>query len=697
MKIEKIRLHNIRSYEEETVIFPEGAVLLAGEVGSGKTSILLALEYALFGLQPGQRGAGLLRSGTDEGEVELWCEIQGKKIHITRKLIRDKKGVSNEYAALTFEGVQTEYAIIELKSKILELLGYPSEFLKKTNLLYKYTVYTPQEQMKQIISEDPESRLSVLRHIFGINRYRIIKENSALALTRVKEEIRLEQGELKEEEKEKEELMMSKKQREEIEKRKEKEGKELQERIQEREVREKELKELEGKKKEREIFEKELEKTVLVLRTKEESLHSLEKDLHILEKNLSATPSFDHIRYGEVTKERYLLQSKKEAAQARIVELKTIITSTEEQEKMMVSRKEKVYRMHLCPTCLQDVPDHHKHNILNDAERTMRENKQKKEELVELQKKAITECKGIEQEVQKLEIERTGLENARAQEMHKVQSQARKIEITKTKELLRKDVQFLLLHVAALKENMFASGKFILLFTRKEKELKEAIMKEQEKKISCAETMKELEITLKFIEKQEKRISLLAEKRVFLERKIEMQEWLATRVAPLVEQIEQRVLLNIRKEFTKRISAWFSTIAGEGLSLELDETFTPVVLHKGAELDYGFLSGGERTALALAYRLALTSIVNTLIKTIHTRELIILDEPTEGFSEIQIDKMRTLLEELAYTQLILVSHEQKIEGFVDHIIRIRKEGDRSLTGNEQPQTLNRDSSAHLEG
>lgn len=63
MKIEKIRLHNIRSYEEETIFFPEGAILLAGEVGSGKTSILLALEYALFGLQPGQRGQGSYEQG----------------------------------------------------------------------------------------------------------------------------------------------------------------------------------------------------------------------------------------------------------------------------------------------------------------------------------------------------------------------------------------------------------------------------------------------------------------------------------------------------------------------------------------------------------------------------------------------------------------------------------------------------------
>jgi len=51
-----LKLRNIRSYKELSLHFPNGSVLLAGDVGSGKTSILLALQFALFGLQPGQKG-----------------------------------------------------------------------------------------------------------------------------------------------------------------------------------------------------------------------------------------------------------------------------------------------------------------------------------------------------------------------------------------------------------------------------------------------------------------------------------------------------------------------------------------------------------------------------------------------------------------------------------------------------------------
>jgi exonuclease SbcC len=62
---------------------------------------------------------------------------------------------------------------------------------------------------------------------------------------------------------------------------------------------------------------------------------------------------------------------------------------------------------------------------------------------------------------------------------------------------------------------------------------------------------------------------------------------------------------------------------------------------------------------------------------IRTRGLIILDEPTDGFSEAQINKIRDILQELDAEQLIIVSHEQKIESFVDNVIKVTKEADTS--------------------
>jgi len=187
MILKKISLNNIRSYESQEIEFKEGSVLLSGDIGAGKTSILLAIEFALFGLQPGQRGSALLRNGTDNGGVSIEFEIEGKNIFIERTLKRGKS-ISQDYAAITVDGTKEEIAVTELKSRVLELLNYPKEFSKKQNILYKFTVYTPQEEMKQIILQDSETRINTLRHIFGIDRYKRIIENNSILVSKIREE-----------------------------------------------------------------------------------------------------------------------------------------------------------------------------------------------------------------------------------------------------------------------------------------------------------------------------------------------------------------------------------------------------------------------------------------------------------------------------------------------------------------------------
>ena len=53
--------------------------------------------------------------------------------------------------------------------------------------------------------------------------------------------------------------------------------------------------------------------------------------------------------------------------------------------------------------------------------------------------------------------------------------------------------------------------------------------------------------------------------------------------------------------------------------------------------------------------------------------LLILDEPTDGFSKTQLSKVRDVLQELKSQQIILVSHEKELETYVDNIFQITKQ------------------------
>ncbi len=133
-------------------------------------------------------------------------------------------------------------------------------------------------------------------------------------------------------------------------------------------------------------------------------------------------------------------------------------------------------------------------------------------------------------------------------------------------------------------------------------------------------------------------------------------------------------MLKLREAFSKQFNEWFNILVPEIFAVRLNEDFTPIIEQQDYSLDYSFLSGGERTAIALAYRLALNQVINSLLSKIKTRDLVMLDEPTDGFSEQQLDKMRDVLDELSVKQLIIVSHEPKIESFVENIIKFTKEG-----------------------
>ena len=84
------------------------------------------------------------------------------------------------------------------------------------------------------------------------------------------------------------------------------------------------------------------------------------------------------------------------------------------------------------------------------------------------------------------------------------------------------------------------------------------------------------------------------------------------------------------------------------------------------------LSGGERTSVALAYRLALNKMVQREC-TGMKENIIILDEPTDGFSREQIGQFRELLDGLNCQQVILVSHEPELRAFSDHVYLVEKE------------------------
>ena len=683
MKLKRLSLKNIRSYKNVDVVFPNGSTLLSGDIGSGKTSILLAIEYSLFGLQPGQRGSSLLRNGTNNGAVSLEMDVDGKNIIVERRLKRNHKSVTNEYASINVEGEKSEASLTEIKTKILEYIGYPKELIKKNNLLYRYTVYTPQEQMKQIIAEDPETRLNILRYILGVDKYKRIRENLIILLNYLKEETKVFHGEIKNLDEEKSIVELKKSYVKNIEHEIELKIEYLEMKIKKRKFIESEIIQLEGKIKEKEYLEKESEKTNIIIAHKYENYTNMESEYAELKKTIADEGElFNETDYREIISKIEEKNKILDNLNSSYTNLLGEINSLEKRRDETLNKRERVFKIDICPTCLQDVSDIHKHNILNETESLLSKTKQKIEALekdILIITKTIWDIKS---EKSLFEEKKALKEILKSKTEYLEKAKKRYQQTNRLLENLKNDIGLLEKHFNVLKEKTAELSKFDNSIKHKKNELQYALQEEKNAEIHLAEIKRELVLTKREIFEREENIMKKEKIRKTLSYYLELYSWLSSDFLGFVEFTERNVLLKLRQEFSKIFSKWFDMLVPQGsLSVRLDESFSPIIIYKDIEMDYEFLSGGERTAVALAYRLALNQIINSISSKIKTKDIVILDEPTDGFSEFQLDKMRQVLQELNVLQLIIVSHEQKMESFVDNIIKVRKAGDISYFEN----------------
>ena len=211
--------------------------------------------------------------------------------------------MTNEYASIIIDKEKVEASLTEIKTIILEYLGYPRELIKKNNLLYRYTVYTPQEQMKQIILEDRETRLNILRHILGIEKYRRIRENLTILLTQIKEESKVLQGEIKTLEEEKSKLEIKKLSLKGLEKELGEKAIKLEAKSEIVKQLESEKKQLDDKIKECDYLMREVEKTNIMITNKNENKENIMRELKETNKIISETKEiFNEKEYIDILK-----------------------------------------------------------------------------------------------------------------------------------------------------------------------------------------------------------------------------------------------------------------------------------------------------------------------------------------------------------------------------------------------------------
>lgn len=687
MLVKKVVLENIRSYESCEVNFREGVTLLSGDIGSGKSTILLALEFALFGIIKGSlSGGSLLRRGESQGSVILELTLDKKNILIKRSLKKTSTGIGQDAGFIEINGVREDLTPVELKNKVLELLGYPSSLLGKSkDLIYRYTVYTPQEEMKTILFEDSESRLNKLRKLFDLDKYVTVRENALEYTREIKRKIDLlnvkveAKAELKQKKdfilKEEEQVLKKIKEEEQVLKEKQSILKKLQEK---QEFYEKQKQEVLNHKNKVESLKYKFKVLEDSYKSYQDQINELEKELKQELKEVLFEDKTSTINNNLNEKKEY--QEKLRDAMQEVLTKKSLL---QEKIKESESKIKDIDELDVCICCGQRVEQSHKLKVKKQEEELVTKRRAKLSLVEDKLSKIKDKSKEIVILIENLEKERqSNLE--KKQEYHiyleRKKEQVRKKDlIEKRKEDIKNQKEELVVlnqSISNLENKKFEYNLEAHEKIRKElAEIQQEINSKErvygslcERRDNNKKLLEEIKLKLEEITKNEKKI----------EKYKLILNWFSSHFVNLTQTIETHMLATIHKEFNEFYKDWFNLLLeDETVSSELDETFSPIVKQNGYDAEVETLSGGEKTTTALAFRLALNKVINDYIDTIHTKDIIILDEPTDGFSSDQLDKIRDVLESLNFKQVIIVSHEAKLESMSEHIIRVVKTNHKS--------------------
>ena len=797
MILNSLVLENIRSYSHEEVEFPRGITLFEGDIGSGKSTILMAIEFALFGLGS-QKGESLLAKKADDGYAILEFTVDDQKYEIKRALKRRSTGVNqdpkNSYIKTNDE--KEPLSPSELKQRILQILkfnepGNPNSVSR----IFRYAVYTPQEEMKKVLG-DTKTRLDTIRRAFGIEDYAIAAANardiaSSIKLQMVRFEERFsDTDQLEEENKASKNLVVEinakisqlDKERKDLEAKNilvDKRSKQLQkqnlekvklegikdkleEKIEDDEssvgstnsdiddVKE-EVDELKEKLTELSKIKKPTAKTVAEIKKEIEKFQKINDEL-VKSEAIASELSSIMSKLSKVSGKNKKEVQKETASKEKTLENTLKIFEETEKEVESLKKQKTKYETNIenlkedigkfaelgakCPVCEQKITVKHlkdleseqktklaklnaelkkivdsffetkKHHTklskeIDKLESKISENQQMIPQIEEFEEKSAKFAQ-IEAKIKELQTQNkipkekfeyetnepveylSALKDALVEYEN---SLAMIVETEKSQERNQKsiskyqtDLKSLEINITKNKKEIQSIEKQVKLFADIDDEIRstEQEFKANNEKINQVSALSAS--SKQNLENEQEKISINIEKiaesqkwKIEHAKFLEYFDWLTVFFIPTISQIEKQVLLSILQSFNETYHRWYSILVEDPTKeSSIDEDFTPIVRQDGFDQEIGYLSGGEKTSIALAYRLTLNSLMRKETESLKSN-LLILDEPTDGFSKNQLGKIREVLDELKSQQIVLVSHEKELETYVDNIFQISKE------------------------
>ena len=175
--ITSVKLHNFLSHKDTELSFDNGVTVFIGENGAGKSSIIEAITFALFGKT--RRGAieDVIRDGETQAVTQIYFEVNGKKYQAIKKI----HGSTSPQELLDDNSLPIAKGKEKVSEEIKKIIGLDYDTLGIASIV-------PQGQLTEIIQSDNGIKLrSLIDKVIGTGKYSAAEKGLGEGITAFRE------------------------------------------------------------------------------------------------------------------------------------------------------------------------------------------------------------------------------------------------------------------------------------------------------------------------------------------------------------------------------------------------------------------------------------------------------------------------------------------------------------------------------
>lgn len=186
--ITRAKLRNWKSHKDTELELGEGTNVLVGIMGSGKSAVLDAVTYGLFGTVPAVRNRkitldDLIRKRPveeDSAEVEIeFVSPEGERYIVKRVLEREN--------GTTFAELRKEDGTLIDKPRSTSVTEHVTSLLQIDYDFFRRMIYAEQNQLDRFLTLEPRKRREKIDELLKINRFEKARKNTTTLINRLKD------------------------------------------------------------------------------------------------------------------------------------------------------------------------------------------------------------------------------------------------------------------------------------------------------------------------------------------------------------------------------------------------------------------------------------------------------------------------------------------------------------------------------